>query len=188
MKMKQKGGSVRIIVIIVAAACFAVEAPAQSVADLARQERARKAGAEAKIKVTNDTLTVSQTAQPPAETKPVAAESPKPVAPAAVKATGPTDSKGRDEKWWRAAFTDARAELKRSEDQIKLLQLKLNQSHLDYLQKSDLYSRELRLAAEMNALNAEMDAEQRKAENAQKKIEDLEEELRHSGGLPGWAR
>jgi len=175
--------------IIVAIVCFATAAQAQSLADLARQERARRAGAEAKVKISNDTLAGSKASQPSGETKPTAEETAKPVASVAVKASsGPADFNGRDEKWWRAAFADARAELKRAEEQSKLLQLKLNQAHLDYLQKTDLYSREIRLAADISALNSDLEAEQGKVDKAQKRIEELEEELRRSGGLPGWAR
>ena len=66
--------------------------------------------------------------------------------------------------------------------------MKLNQTHMDYLQKTDMYNREMRLAAEITDLTNQMDAEQKKADAARKKIEDLEDELRRSGGLPGWAR
>ena len=175
----------QIISTIVLGVCFAAIADAQSLADLARQERARKAG-EAKIKISNENLNGSKTQQP-VEPKPAVAEPPAPPAPAPAK-SGVTDRKGRDEKWWRGAFADARADLSRAEDQIKLLQAKLNQVHIDYLQKSDMYNRELRLSAEIAALDAEMTAQHKNVEKAQQKIEELQDELRRSGGLPGWSR
>jgi hypothetical protein len=176
----------RIITSFLIAVGFASLVQAQSVADFARQERARRAGSEAKIKITNDNLTAAPKTDAAKETKPEAPQTAAETAPA--KTTGPVDSKGRDEKWWRSAFADARSDLKHAEDQIKVIQGKLNQAHLDYLQKSDLYNRELRIGAEINTLNAQLEAEQKNAEKAQKKIDDLEDELRRSGGLPGWAR
>jgi predicted RNase H-like nuclease (RuvC/YqgF family) len=78
--------------------------------------------------------------------------------------------------------------LKDAEDQIKIIQVKQNQAQLDYMTKTDLYNRELRLATEINNLKKEMEAQQTRAENARKKIEELEDELRRSGGPPGWSR
>ena len=92
------------------------------------------------------------------------------------------------QRGWRTAFSDARAELKRAEDQTKLVQLKLNQANLDYLQKTDVYNKENKLGPEITALKAQLADEQENVEKAKKKIDDLEEELRRSGGLPGWAR
>src|SRR5690349_16930981 len=127
---------------IVLGVSFSTFVHAQSVADFARQERARRAGSEAKIKISNENLSTKPQQAPPAETKPAPAPSGNPETPAPAKVT---DRKGRDEKWWRSAFEEARSDLKHAEDQIKVLQLKLNQAHTDYLQKSDLYNRELRL-------------------------------------------
>jgi predicted RNase H-like nuclease (RuvC/YqgF family) len=175
----------KIAAAIVVGVSFSALVHAQSVADFARQERARRAGSEAKIKISNANLSAKPQEAPAAETKPAAAQGSNSETPAPSKVT---DRTGRDEKWWRTAFAEARSDLKHAEDQIKVLELKLNQAHTDYLQKSDLYNRELRLAAEITDLNGQMEAEQKKADIARKKIEDLEDELRRSGGLPGWSR
>jgi predicted RNase H-like nuclease (RuvC/YqgF family) len=170
---------------IILGVSFSTFVHAQSVADFARQERARRGGSEAKIKISNENLSTKPQAAPATDAKPAAEQGAAPETPAATKVT---DRKGRDEKWWHTAFEEARSDLKHAEDQIKVLQLKLNQTHMDYLQKTDMYNREMRLAAEITDLNNQMDAEQKKADAARKKIEDLEDELRRSGGLPGWAR
>src|SRR5262249_55000739 len=124
---------------IVLGVSFSTFVHAQSVADFARQERARRAGSEAKIKISNENLSTKPQAAPATETKPAAEQGGAPETPTAAKVT---DRKGRDEKWWRNAFAEARSDLKHAEDQIKVLQSKLNQAHTDYLQKSDLYNRE----------------------------------------------
>ena len=154
----------------------------QSLGEFARQERARKT-ATATRTITNETIK-SLPASPGGAPKVAVPQPPTDsTAPAA-----PKDNQGRDEKWWRGAFAQARLELKRAEDRIRVLQLQLNRVHLDYLQKTDLYNREQRLAAEIDALNKDMDIERKKAEQAQEKIAQLEEELRRSGGLPTWSR
>jgi hypothetical protein len=176
--------------IVLAVILLAVSAHGQSLAEMARQERARKAGLEAKIKVNNDTVRNSTAPAPSVvgkaagpDTAATAAEK-----PGDAKPSGPTDRKGRDEKWWHTAFAEVRADLKDAEDQIKIIQNKQNQAHVDYLTKTDLYNRELRLATEINGLNKEMQQQQTRADNDHKKIEELEDELRRSGGPPGWAR
>jgi DNA repair exonuclease SbcCD ATPase subunit len=174
--------------ILLAATLFAATAYGQSLADLARQERTRKAGLEAKIKVNNDTVKNSTATPPSVVGKPAAPETAAAEKPAAGKPTGPTDRKGRDEKWWRTAFEEVRADLKDAEDQIKIIQSKQNQAHVDYLTKTDLYNRELRMATEINSLNKEMEQQQARADKDRKKIEELEDDLRTSGGPPGWAR
>jgi hypothetical protein len=103
--------------------------------------------------------------------------------PAAV-----TDSRGRDEKYWRAAFTEARSALKRAEDRILVLENRRNDLNLRMLRQSDLYNRENVLRLELNASDADLAAARREADAARTGIATLEEDLRRSNGLPGWAR
>jgi hypothetical protein len=158
----------------------------QSLADLAREERARRANTKSKYIVTTDLV---KAAAPAATTQAKPATEPdKPAAESGTKPVGPTDNKGRDEKWWRETFASARSDLKRSEDRMRVLQLELNRANRDYLQRSDVYNREMRIANEIISLNAQMDAERNNADTARRKIAELEEELRRSGGPAGWAR
>lgn len=159
----------------------------QSIADVARQERARREQARPAVVLTNETIaripSTLTTAEAPASPGEDAAAVKAPAAEAPGEA-GPV----RNEQWWRTEFAAARAELKRSEDQVAVLQLELNRLNRDFLQRSDIYNREARLGAEIAAVNASMDAERQAADNARKKIAQLEDDLRRSGGLPAWAR
>src|SRR5437867_2635184 len=85
----------------------------QSLADLARRERERK-----KTKIEGKPVRTNSTKTPPAATTPAtpaktaaSAEAQKTAEP-----TGPTDNKGRGEKFWRDAFAKARTDVKRAED------------------------------------------------------------------------
>jgi hypothetical protein len=161
---------------------FALDCSAQSIADVARQERERQKNVQSKVFVQNVRTNSIDTGTPPANAAP-----PAPV-PAPAKQTGPVDNQGRDEKYWRGAFQKARDDAKRAADRSLLLDLKLKDLNTQLLRQSDLYNRENRLGAEITTAQKELEIAQKEAAEAKQKITDLEDELRKSGGLPGWAR
>jgi hypothetical protein len=110
-------------------------------------------------------------------------------APAAepAKVTGPTDNKGRDEKYWRATFAQARAALKRAEDRLRVLDLKMNNLSSQLLREG-VYIRETEIRADIDRTRIDQAGAQKDVADSQQKIADLEDELRRSGGQPGWAR
>ena len=154
---------------------------AQTLADFARQERERKKGLQSKITITNDSI----------HTAAVVGIAPVAIVQPAVKeaaAAGPTDRQGRDEKSWRTAFATKRQDLKRAEDQVKVLELKLNQTKQDFLQKSDLFNREQILGAEMTAIQKDLDAASADVGKLRQQLVTMEDDLRRAGGPAGWAR
>ena len=167
---------------------FSVDLSAQTIADAARKERERQSHVQSKAVYTNGVAipppSASSASKAPSAT--VAAPAKKPEG--APAPTGPTDNKGRDEKYWRAAFQKARDDVKRADDKVQLLDLKIKDLNMQLLRQSDVYNREYRIGPEITAAQAELDAARKQAEQARQKITDLEEELRRSGGLPGWAR
>lgn len=160
-------------------------AHAQSLVDVARQERARQEKVESRIVITNSTLKPGF----PGADKPAAQadQPPSPDEKPAETAAKPAGD-GRDEKWWRQAFQVARDNLKRAEDQLVVLQLDLNRANRDYLQRSDIYNRENRLNAEISQIKSRMEAATKDAEQARQRITELEEELRRANAPAGWAR
>lgn len=152
---------------------FAVTCSAQSLADAARRERERQRQLESKAVYSNEGAE-KKPAVVPAATVP-----PKPVVPAVPV---------RDEKYWRDAFQKARENAKRADDKVRLLELKVNQLSMQLLNRSDIYNREYRIGPEIGKAQAELDAARKEAAAAKQKIADLEEDLRRSGGPPGWAR
>ena len=171
---------------------FALNSPAQSIADAARKERARQKQTRSTAIYTNGTATIVAPA-PSAQTPSSAASTKAPtkkeeITPAPSKAVGPTDNQGRDETYWRGVFQKARDDVKNAEVKVQLLDLKLKDLNMQYLRQSDVYNRENRLGPEITATQRDLDAARVDAEKAKQKILDLEQDLRRAGGLPGWAR
>ena len=162
-------------------AAFALDCSAQTLADVARQERERQQRLHSTVVVTNGT-TITTTAS---TSSTVAAPA---TPPAGEKPTGPVGNKGRDEKYWRTQFQKARADMKASEDKAQLLDLKIKDLNTQLLRQSDVYNRENRLGPEITEAQKQLDAALKEVDQAKKKITDLDDDLRRSGGPPGWAR
>ena len=92
------------------------------------------------------------------------------------KSTGPTDLQGHDEKYWRPKFDEARLAVKSAENYLKLLDLRVNQTSLKMRGLSGIIALQNR------------DIARKDLADAQQKLADLEDQLRRSGGLPGWSR
>src|SRR5713226_3598831 len=89
---------------------FALDCSAQTLADAARQERERQRRLHSTVVVVNGatTTTAASTSSTAAATTP----------PATTKPAGPVDNKGHDEKYWRTQFDNARAAVKKAEDNV----------------------------------------------------------------------
>jgi hypothetical protein len=181
-------------------------ANAQTIADIARQERAKKQAAPSKTVVDNKTLGVkpkitidgkpaesqAATAAPtaPQTTPPAAATSSasptaKPSVPSA--AAPPADQPPpRDEKWWRSQFEDARIEVRRAENQVAVAQLELNAANRDFLTRS--FDPDNRGPATVAAATKRLDDSNKNLAASRAKLSLLEEELRRAGAPAGWAR
>jgi len=162
-------------------AAFALDCSAQTLADVARRERERQQRVHSAVVIANGATTTTA-----ASTSSTAASTATP--PAADKPTGPTDNKGRDEKYWRTQFQKARNDLKAAEDKAQVLDLKIKNLNTQLLRQSDVYAREYRLGPEIADAQKQLDEARREVDLAKKKITDLEDELRRSGGPAGWAR
>lgn len=159
-----------------------------SIADLARRERERKKALESKAVLTNS----SQTAPNSSESGSLSVTAPSttaaqkaPAKPAT--AAGPVDSNGHDEKFWRPLFDKARQDLKRAQDKLTLLDLRMNNLQAE-LYRESVYNREMDLRRQMSQTEIEQTVAREEVDSRQRRISELEDELRRSGGLPGWAR
>jgi hypothetical protein len=160
----------------------------QTLADMARRERARKSTIHSGEVYTNESVKAAPGQANPKAIEPIKQQQAKPDAGKDnAKPSGPTDNKGRDEKYWREAFDKARQALKRSEDKLRLLDLKMTDLSSQLLRES-VYSREMALRAEIDKTTKDQALARADVAVSQQKIRDLEDELRRSGGLPGWAR
>jgi predicted RNase H-like nuclease (RuvC/YqgF family) len=169
---------------------FALDCSAQKLGDIARQERARQkrlhstvvvvSGATTSVAATSSTT--AAVATPPSATPPT-------TPPSATAPTAAVDNKGqRDEKYWRTQFDNARAALKKAQDNVQLLDLKTKDLNTQMLRQSDMYNREYRLGPQIAETQKQLDDANKQVDDAKKKIADLEDELRRAGGPPGWSR
>lgn len=161
---------------------YVVPLSAQSVADAARQERARQKNLKsAMVVASGGSAGVTSTA---AAGTGATASSPS----AAAKPIEPTDNNGRNEKYWRDRFQKARDDLARAEAKIQIADTKIKDLNTQLLRQSDVYNRENRIGADMTDAQKEQTDAQKQAEQARQRVSDLEDELHRAGGPPGWSR
>jgi DNA-directed RNA polymerase subunit M/transcription elongation factor TFIIS len=184
------------LLLFICASC----AYSQSLADLAKKEKERRAALQAAAKViTNEKAsqalgTVSTTPPPAADPEKAAAEGEKkvvvePGAPKAVKpeTDEPVDFQGRPESYWRQTFADARKRVKDLENESNVIILKLNDLQNRFYRENDGYKQQ-EIQREIQKTIYEQDVNKENVAQARADVVDLEQEARKSGALPGWLR
>jgi hypothetical protein len=161
---------------------FAVNSFAQSIVDVARKERERQKASQSKVMVTGVGSSTAIDKPPTDEAKPGALNS------TFAKPIEPTDNKGRTEKFWRAAFQQARDDAKRADAKAEVLDLRVKELNTQLLRESEVYNREYRLGPTIAAAQKDLEDARKQSAQAKQKITDLEDDLRKSGGPAGWAR
>jgi hypothetical protein len=152
--------------------------PAPSIADAARKAREQKKSEPKSAKVfTNDNI--------PAEGGINVVGDATAPAPAAV---APTQG-AIIEKTWRSRFAAARAQLQRDQADLDLMQRELGKLDVQYYPNDP--TKQLMQSVTMSDINdkrAKIADKQQKIRQDETDISVLEDELRKSGGDPGWAR
>jgi len=186
--------------VVTFAICSSVCANAQTIADVARKERAAKPPAQNPVSITNSNLrrkpAVITEETKPGETQaaaaatagtaaPVPAPAPAP-APAQAAVAAPAAADAQAEKGWRDKFDAARTDLRRAENQVAVSQLELNKANSEYLTRSyDPGNRGLTAVAESTQ---RLENANKAVAAARAKLAQLEDELRRAGAPAGWAR
>lgn len=187
----------RALWIVTLAIGFTVSANAQTIADIARQERAnRKSTPKTAAPITNERAAKakgSEVSSAPVPAPPTFSPLPTPAAgdTAAAKPAEPAQAPepkkdSRDEQWWRSEFDKVRVDIRRAENQVAVAQLELNATSRDFLTRS--YDPDGRGPAAISAANAKLDAAQKSADQARGRLAQLDEELRRAGAPAGWGR
>ena len=174
-------------------------ASAQSLADLARQEEARRKTITTSGKVyTNDTLRPSPAsagsvpAPPPVPSR-SATEPPAPSADApGVDTPAPTDPAEAGEAPgteadWRARVTGEREALSRAQIFADALQSRINVLAADFVNRDDPAQRDV-VAAERQKALAELDRVKQEIQQHEEAIIAMQEEARRAGVPAGWVR
>lgn len=175
---------------------------AQSLADVARAEEARRKTVKGGAKVyTNDTLRGADGGEAPTPPPPVAAPASgaattggaagaavKPAAnPGAKPPATQASATPRDEKYWRDRLSTARNALERSQTFADALQAQINSLYTEFVNMSDPAQRALIEQKRLAAI-AEQDRVRADIAKFTKAIADIEEEARRANVPAGWLR
>lgn len=182
--------TLRIFLTVTVLTALAASVGAQSLADVARREDARRKQVKKPSRVlTNKDLRQSETPPPPPATPPPAeAQPPKPegTAPAEPEVSD-EEKRQKDEQTWRQRTTDAHQALERSQMYLDALQSKINALWADFTARDDPAQRG-KIQTERQKALAEFERVKTEIEANRKAIEDLEEEARRAGVPAGWLR
>ncbi len=172
----------------------------ESLGAVARRLRKQKAKPAAAKVYTNDDLeklargrisVVGQPTTAAAATTAAPEGQPAAAAPAGEAAAAPaTEEKG--EQYWRGKFAEARANIARAEQELDILQRELNLARMQFNQDPNQAMRQQYLGEQAGGKVAELrqkiEAKQAELEKLRSALANLENDLRRSGGSPGWAR
>lgn len=190
----------KILWVVTLALCSSIYANAQTIADVARRERARQQP-QSNVSITNANLKKKATVTVTEEKKPGEAQTTTPTAaaPTAAAATtaaaptttpaptqAPASTDTRDEKYWRDKFDAARTDVRRAENQVAVAQLELNAANRDYQTRS-YDPGNVGLTAVATA-QKKLDDANKAVTAGRAKLTQLEDDLRRAGAPAGWAR
>lgn len=175
---------------ILPALCLAgITASAQQtgdpVADAARKARAAKKDAPKPKKVYTDD-----------DVKTIAPDPVTPANPGGSSAIAPQQSAGdpgknedpNGESAWRKRFKEGRDKVARADKELDILQREFEKAQTQYYSDPQKALTEQNSRAEINDKLAKIDAKKKEIDQLKQAVDDLEEQLRKSGGDPGWAR
>jgi hypothetical protein len=104
-------------------------------------------------------------------------------------ANGSGTGSGDDaEKTWRKRFQDLRDKIAAAEKELDILQREDDKAQLQYYKDPTKAMNEQYTRKDINDKNAKIEQKKQQIADLNKQHSDLEDELRKSGGDPGWAR
>ena len=187
----------RVLMAIVLVAASAGTGQAQSLADVAKAEAARRKSVEAPVKVyTNDDLRSDFTKPAPAPAAPAAttpgegAAAAKPASTEAARGPASTPAPAapvRDQAYWSTRMTEARAKLQRSQAFSQALQNRIDMLWTDFVNRSDPVQQRA-IEQERNKALAELDTLKKEIDENTKAISEIEDDARRAGVPAGWLR
>ena len=106
-------------------------------------------------------------------------------------ATGEDKGKGSGESAetrWRKRFADQRDRIATAEKELDILQRESNKSQTQYYSDPQKALMEQNSRKDINEKDAKISAKKQEIASLKQQLADMEDELRKSGGDPGWAR
>jgi hypothetical protein len=105
-----------------------------------------------------------------------------------VTAAGSTHPKGNEEKEWRDKFAALRHKLDQDQAEIDVMQRELGVANVQYYSDPMKAMQQELTRGDIDKKTAEIEAKKKQVEADKQAIADTEDDLRKSGGDPGWAR
>jgi hypothetical protein len=164
------------------------------VADAARKAREQQKAAPKPKKVYTDDDIKPRTAPGDAGAADGQAASGTSGAPDNAQAAGtdggaPGAGAGDDaEKTWRKRFADQRGKIAAAEKELDILQREGDKAQLQYYNDPQKAMMEQNTRKDINDKNAKIEQKKQEIANLKQQLSDMEDDLRKSGGDPGWAR
>jgi hypothetical protein len=186
---------IRLVVaaLCLAPAAFAAQQPGQpSVVEAARQARQAQEHAPKGVKLyTNDNLprgsgglsVVGAEAASPRSTKPSSQEAKPAEAP-----KQPAEPEEKGAAYWHRRFAETRAKLAQAESELAALERGMGQLQLQFYDDPNKALMQGYTRSDIREQQAKIAAKQTEVKQLREQLEKLEDELRRSGGDPGWAR
>jgi chromosome segregation ATPase len=166
------------------------------VADAARKAREKKKDAAKPKKVYTDddvkrSTPVPEAAATSAPANPSGTEAAKTAQVAGDDAKGgdaTTPEDPNSEAAWRKRFQAQRDKIAKAEKELDILGRELEKAQLEYYPDPQKALKEQYDRGDINKKSGKIDAKQRELDQLRQGLNDLEDQLRKSGGDPGWAR
>ena len=156
------------------------------VADAARRSREQKKAAPKPKKVyTDDDI---KPAAPSSGTGAAAGAGSAQATPGNGQGAAAGTGKDDAETTWRKRFADQRGKIAAAENELDILQREAAKAQLQYYNDPQKALMEQNTRKEINDKNAKIEQKKQDIANLKQQLSDLEDELRKSGGDPGWAR
>ena len=172
---------------LVAFSAAAQDQSSDDVAAAARKAREKQKAAPAGKKViTNDDIPgAKNSAAAPAAAADTTAAKTGDGAQADDKAA---ENDPKSEVYWQKKFQKVRDQIATSEKELDVLQRELEKSQVQYYSDPQKALMEQHDRSDINDKTAKIDAKKKEIEGLKQQLSDLEDDLRKSGGDPGWAR
>ncbi len=166
------------------------------VADAARKAREAKKDTPKPKKVYTDDDLKTSAPEPAAAPAAAPVDAGEKAAAKTGQAAGDTsktkdDSQKEDpngEAAWRKRFQAQRGKIAKAEKELDILGRELEKAQVEYYPDPQKAMTQQNSRADVNAINAKIDAKKNEVEQLKQGLSDLEDQLRKSGGDPGWAR
>jgi hypothetical protein len=193
--MKKRIRTMRFISGVVVTVLLPAGVVAQSLADVARKEEARRKAVKGEVKVyTNDNLVRSREGEaPPASATPTpagpasSASGTAPANPNAAASKPATSDETKGEDYWKKRIKAAQESVARNKVLQAALEARVNALNTDFVNMDNPYQRNV-IQENLKTAMTELERVKRDIVNGTKAIADIEEEARKANVPPGWLR